>query len=286
MFGADAVYIGGEAFGLRAKAKNFSPEEMKEGIDFAHAHGVKVYVTANILAHNYDLEGARAYFKELKRSLQPKQRLKAKRDILDLSYLDQFSDELPQEWIDEGISIEAMKAFGIKTDEKANRIIYPVYDAEFNLIGVKGRTRFSDYKALKIRKYQNYQKIGTTDYFAGMKENYEEINKQKSAIIFEGLKSVMKMYGWGYRTAIAAETSVLNDDQIILLIKMGLKDVTMALDNDVSMIQIRKCTEKLRRYTNVYAAYDRNKILSGKKMAPVDDGKFVWEKLYDERIKL
>ena len=66
MFGADAVYIGGEAFGLRAKAKNFSPEEMKEGIDFAHAHGVKVYVSANILAHNYDLEGARAYFKELK----------------------------------------------------------------------------------------------------------------------------------------------------------------------------------------------------------------------------
>ena len=66
MFGADAVYIGGEAFGLRAKAKNFSPEEMKQGIEFAHEHGVKVYVTANILAHNYDLDGARAYFKELK----------------------------------------------------------------------------------------------------------------------------------------------------------------------------------------------------------------------------
>ncbi len=65
-FGADAVYIGGEAFGLRAKAKNFSPEEMKEGIAFAHEHGVKVYVTANILAHNSDLEGAREYFKELK----------------------------------------------------------------------------------------------------------------------------------------------------------------------------------------------------------------------------
>ncbi len=66
IFGADAVYIGGEAFGLRAKAKNFSPEDMKAGIEFAHAHGVKVYVTANILAHNYDLDGARAYFKELK----------------------------------------------------------------------------------------------------------------------------------------------------------------------------------------------------------------------------
>jgi putative protease len=65
IFGADAVYIGGEAFGLRAKAKNFSMGEMKEGIEFAHAHGVKVYVTANILAHNYDLDGAREYFLEL-----------------------------------------------------------------------------------------------------------------------------------------------------------------------------------------------------------------------------
>ena len=66
IFGADAVYIGGEAFGLRAKAKNFSPAEMKEGIAFAHAHGAKVHVTVNILAHNYDLEGARQYLEELK----------------------------------------------------------------------------------------------------------------------------------------------------------------------------------------------------------------------------
>ena len=66
IYGADAVYIGGEAFGLRAKAKNFSKEEMAEGIAFAHEHGVKVYVTANILAHNQDLEGVREYFKELK----------------------------------------------------------------------------------------------------------------------------------------------------------------------------------------------------------------------------
>ena len=66
IFGADAVYIGGEVFGLRAKAKNFSMEDMKEGVEFAHEHGVKVYVTANILAHNQDLEGVRAYLAELK----------------------------------------------------------------------------------------------------------------------------------------------------------------------------------------------------------------------------
>ena len=64
-YGADAVYIGGEAFGLRAKAKNFSFEDMKEGIAFAHEHGVKVYVTANIFAHNDDLKEAESYFTQL-----------------------------------------------------------------------------------------------------------------------------------------------------------------------------------------------------------------------------
>ena len=66
MYGADAVYIGGEAFGLRAKAKNFTSEDMKAGIEFAHEHGVKVFVTANILAHNSDLNGVRRYMEELK----------------------------------------------------------------------------------------------------------------------------------------------------------------------------------------------------------------------------
>lgn len=65
-YGADAVYIGGDMYGLRAKAKNFSMEDMKEGISFAHAHGAKVYVTANITAHNRDLTGIRSYFEELK----------------------------------------------------------------------------------------------------------------------------------------------------------------------------------------------------------------------------
>lgn len=65
IYGADAVYIGGEIFSLRAKAKNFSYEDMKIGIDFAHSHGVKVYVTANILAHNCDLNETEEYFTQM-----------------------------------------------------------------------------------------------------------------------------------------------------------------------------------------------------------------------------
>lgn len=66
IYGADAVYIGGEMYGLRAKAKNFSMEDMEEGIKFAHKYGKRVFVTANITAHNRDLEGVRQYFGELK----------------------------------------------------------------------------------------------------------------------------------------------------------------------------------------------------------------------------
>ena len=67
LYGADAIYIGGEEYGLRAKAKNFDIDTMAEGIAFAHAHGVKVYVTANIFAHNDDFEGMAEYFKEVER---------------------------------------------------------------------------------------------------------------------------------------------------------------------------------------------------------------------------
>ena len=70
MYGADAVYIGGELYGLRAKAKNFSMEDMKEGIEFAHKYGKRVFVTANITAHNADLKGVKEYFEEL-RQIKP-----------------------------------------------------------------------------------------------------------------------------------------------------------------------------------------------------------------------
>lgn len=84
IFGADAVYIGGEAFGLRAKAKNFSMEEMREGIEFAHEHDIKVYVTANILAHNSDLPEVRKYFEELKR-LKPDALIIADPGVFDIA---------------------------------------------------------------------------------------------------------------------------------------------------------------------------------------------------------
>ena len=61
LYGADAVYIGGQDFSLRANAKNFSLEEIKEGVDYAHKLGKKVYVTVNIVFHDEDIRGLDEY---------------------------------------------------------------------------------------------------------------------------------------------------------------------------------------------------------------------------------
>lgn len=65
IYGADAVYLAGKSFGLRAFAGNFSKKDMEEGVAFAHAHQVKVYVTVNIFPHNEDLTGLAEYLQEL-----------------------------------------------------------------------------------------------------------------------------------------------------------------------------------------------------------------------------
>lgn len=65
-YGADAVYIGGEAFSLRVAAENFSKEDMQEGIKYAHDRGKKVYLTANILPHNDDIEEFESFVKEIR----------------------------------------------------------------------------------------------------------------------------------------------------------------------------------------------------------------------------
>jgi putative protease len=64
-YGADAVYIGGQKYGLRSNADNFSFEEMREGVEFANRYGARVFVAANIYAHNEDIAGIEDYLRNL-----------------------------------------------------------------------------------------------------------------------------------------------------------------------------------------------------------------------------
>ena len=226
-----------------------------------------------------------SYFKKIKKSQTHKIKFATDRQILPWEYYDQFADEIPQEWVDEGIKPEILKKYEIRIDKKSNRIVYPVYDKDGNLIGAKGRTRFKNYKELQIKKYLNYTKIQTTDYFMGMKQNRDSILDSKSVILFEGLKSVMHVAAWGYNNCLSSETSDINDAQAAILISMGIRDLTIAFDKDVGLGHIRETTKLLQKYMNVYAVYDKWGLLQ-EKDSPCDQGEEVWRTLYERRIRL
>lgn len=209
------------------------------------------------------------------------------RNILDWNtdYYSKFVDEPPTEWIREGMTEEALSKYNIRLDENANRIVYPVLDSKGNLVSVKGRTRYSNYKELGLNKYMNYHKIGTIDYFQGFQQAEEEIKNKRSVIIFEGVKSCIKAYGWGIKNTMAAETSKLSDGQLRLLIKLGLSEVVIAWDKDIKTRDIinDQKIKTLKMYTRVSIVQDVHDLLN-EKMSPVDKGKDVFMQLYNERI--
>lgn len=127
-YGADAVYIGGEMFSLRAKAKNFSKEDMKAGIAYAHKYGKQVYVTANITAHNRDLESVRSYFQELK---------EIKPDALIISDPGVFM-----------IAKEICPEIDIHISTQANNVNYATYNFWYNL----GATRVVSARELSMKE--------------------------------------------------------------------------------------------------------------------------------------
>lgn len=235
---------------------------------------------------------ALSYYKKIFRCLDCNDNKKStiEREILPLDSINNFSTEIPTEWIEEGISETTIVKYEIRIDEKANRIVYPVYDNDLNLIGFKGRTRFKNYKEMRLQKYMNYNKIGTTDFFMGMKQNRESIIRNSKVIVFEGLKSVMKADDYGYDYCLAAETSCLNEEQIKILIRLGVKDIFIGFDSDVEFNDIvgNKNIKKLKRFCNVYVIRDKQRLLGKKedKMAPVDKGKAIFETLLEQAVKL
>jgi len=209
--------------------------------------------------------------------------------ILDDSELDKYQIEPVKEWLDEGIEQDVMDLFGVRVDTWQNRIIYPVYDICGNLINIKARTRYKNYKQMKIPKYINYFQVGVMDYFQGLNTTLKYVLDSNEIIIFESVKSVMKAYGWGYKNCASAEKHTLTKEQIDLLVKLRV-NIVFAYDCDVDYrsSDVRQDIDKLKRVTNVFVIEDRKKLLGGKetKNAPVDCGEEIWETLYSQKRKV
>ncbi len=210
-------------------------------------------------------------------------------EAIDEKLYKQYTNTPSKEWIDEGIPEDVQRIFGIRIDHWQNRIVYPVYDIDGRLINVKGRTRYPNYKQMKIAKYINYFRVGTMDYFQGLNITLPYVKESGEIIIFESIKSVMKMYAWGYKNCASAEKHTITDEQISLLVRLRC-NIVFAFDSDISYSQndIVDSLNKLKRMTNVYVIEDKENLLGGKeaKNSPADLSKEVWDKLYESKRKL
>ena len=213
----------------------------------------------------------------------PKCKKNIERKTLSPNYMNNYSKEPIKLWLDEGISQEVMDRYNVRYDRTKDAICFPIYDTCGNMINVKGRNVMPLWKELGMSKYFYYFKLGTLNYFWGLNFKIDIIKACREVIIFEGEKSVMKMDGWGIENSVALCNGALTDEQLVLLIKLGV-NVVFALDKDKDPTKDNNI-KKLTRYCMVEYIKDTQNLL-GEKDSPCDKGLEVWQTLYKERRRL
>lgn len=216
------------------------------------------------------------------------------RDILPENIMNQYTKGPIKEWLNEGIQQDILDKYNVRYDKKNNAIVFPIRDANGNIVAIKARTLFENYEDLGISKYRYYNKIVTNDFLFGLYENIEYIKEKNEVIIFEGCKGVMLAEGYGYKNSVSLETNNINKYQVDLLLQLKC-DIVLALDKGIKITTKKRFRNNgqftyvniglLPKLTNVYVIEDKNNLLPNK-ASPVDCGKEIFDKLYKERYKI
>lgn len=216
----------------------------------------------------------------------PKKKKENARTIYSDSCMERYekdSDKLAV-WENEGISSASLEKFQVRYDRCSNRLVYPIRDMEGQIVNIGGRTLDPRWKEKKLRKYTYFSHWGEgMDILYGLYDNMEYVLQAHEVILFEGCKSVLIADTWGVHNTASLLTSHLNPLQMKLLVQLGVT-VTFALDQEVPVWE-DKNIQRLKRYTNVFYLHDREHLLRPKD-APVDRGKEVFQKLYNQRFRL
>lgn len=200
------------------------------------------------------------------------------------SVLDEYIYAAHQMFVDDNLTIDSQYKFGIRYDFYGQRILIPIRDTEGNLVTIKGRTIHEDYKNRNIMKYIAYYEYYARNLLYGYYENYWDILMSDEIILVESEKAVIQADGYGVNNIVALSKNKISDEQLFKLISLN-KDIVLALDKDVSIEELRVIAEEFKGLCNVYAIYDDKNILVGKE-SPMDRGCDVWNKLYENKIKL
>lgn len=207
----------------------------------------------------------------------------------------------PQEWIKDGIAPEVMAAYGIRVDAASLKIIIPHRNKNGDLIGIRGRSfdpfesQFAKYAPITLNG--TLYNFPTGKYLFGLSQNAEMIRRMRKVVIYEGEKSVLQsatFYGIDNSYCVATCGSTITEDQIDLLIELGVEEVVLGYDRDFlgkkGDEDVKEYEKKLYRviqpllpYFNVYVLFDYDHI-TGYKDSPTDKGRAVFEALWKKKI--
>lgn len=200
-------------------------------------------------------------------------------EVIDESVKNEYIMIPHLEWIKEDITYETQKDFEVGYDLDSNRIVVMIRNRYGELIGVKGRTLDLD----EEKKYLYLYKMNKSIELYNLHKAKPYIEEKKEVLIFEGFKSVMKAWQYGYRNCISIEGDSISDTQVALIKSLGLDvRIVLCFDKDKS---VRSVKEQAKRITNreIYAVYDLDGLLSDKQ-SPVDSGKNVFDCLFRNKL--
>ena len=212
--------------------------------------------------------------------------------------MDIFVKYYPVEWLNDGISKEAMDKFGIRYSISRNKIIIPHYNIDGELIGIRGRTldpveaeEFGKYVPIQIEEKWYSHPLSMNLY--GLDKTKENVKKTGTLFLFEAEKSVLQMESFDMPNCAAATCgNKLNKFQIDLVMKScAPRNIVICYDNeeekgkDKYFNELYKMCKKYSNYANMSFIYDK-KGLSKFKDSPSDNGQEIFEELLKGKVNV
>ena len=212
--------------------------------------------------------------------------------------LDTFIRRYPPEWLNDGISREAMNKFDIRYSISQNKIIIPHLDIDGRLVGIRGRA-LNDWEIENVGKYmpvkleQTWYKHPLSMNLYGLYENKTIIKKQKICYVFESEKSVLQFESFNMpHCAVAVCGSQFNKYQLNILLKhCAPSEIVICFDSEENegetkyFDKLYALCKKYTQYCQFSFVYDRLGLL-GKKDSPSDKGEETFKKLIEKRVRV
>lgn len=209
-----------------------------------------------------------------------------KNEIIDERVLNQYINLPWMGWLQDGISIETQREYGIGLDVQSERVTIPIHNKDGKLIGVKGRYVGSDKRTLDEKKYTYLYRCAKSIELFNLHRALPYIKEKKECIVVEGGKSTMLLYSWNVKNAVSIDGDKISPVQVKLLKELGLNvDLIFAFDKDKDKEYILEQIKQIKG-RRIFYLFDEDGLFDDPKASPVDNGYDVWNLLYENKIRL